>query len=419
MIREYHAAGPGRTARVWLWGGVGGARPGACGHRAAVDEVSGGGARVLGVLGEAGIGKSALLDALGERAARAGHLVLEGRGVEHERRLPFGVAVAALDGQVARLHPSRLRALGDDLGAVLPSAGEAAPPPVAAERFRYHRALRALVEELARERPVALLVDDLHWVDEASVEWVLHLLRRPPARAHLLAFASRPVDPLARVLDAARGAPGFEALSLEPLGHDESLRLLAGVRDHGVRDRFAREARGNPLFLRELARAGDGVGERLPSTLLAAIAVEVGALEPTARALIRGAAVAGDPFDPELAATAAGIEPDADALDALARADLVRARPQARAFAFRHPLVRRAIYDGAPPAWRLAAHERAADRARAARRGGGRARLPRRAVRDRGRRDGDHAAVRGRRDGGRHRARHRRALVRRRAAAGA
>ena len=121
-------------------------------------------------------------------------------------RLPFGVAVAALDGQVAGLHPSRLRALGGDLGAVLPSAGEAAPPPAvgAAERFRYHRALRALVEELARERPVALLVDDLHWADEASVEWVLHLLRRPPAGAHLLAFASRPVDP-ARAR-AGRGA---------------------------------------------------------------------------------------------------------------------------------------------------------------------------------------------------------------------
>ena len=95
---------------------------------------------------------------------------------------------------------------------------------------------------------------------------------------------------------------------------------------------------------------------------MAAIAIELAALPPAARALIAGAAVAGDPFDLELAAAAAGLAPDSAALDALAAADLVRADrgAGARAFAFRHPLVRRAVYDATPPAWRLDAHERVA-----------------------------------------------------------
>jgi DNA-binding CsgD family transcriptional regulator len=75
---------------------------------------------------------------------------------------------------------------------------------------------------------------------------------------------------------------------------------------------------------------------------------------------VEGAAVAGDPFDPELAAAAAGLEYEADALDALVAADVVRPTGDGRAFAFRHPLVRRAVYHATAPAWRLAAHERVA-----------------------------------------------------------
>ena len=198
----------------------------------------------------------------------------------------------------------------------------------AGERFRLHRALRALVEELARERPVVLVVDDLHWVDEASVEWLLHLLRRAPAGAHLVAFASRPVDPLARVLDAARQAPGFEALALEPLGHEESLRLLADVRDPRCASAWPRRRREPALPARARPCRGSR-GRRAAGYAVGGGRVEVGALEPGAsRALVRGAAVVGDPFDPELAAAAAGMEPDAGARR-LVRADLVRASPTA------------------------------------------------------------------------------------------
>src|SRR5262249_47521282 len=158
---------------------------------------------------------------------------------------------------------------------------------------------------------------------------------RPPAAAHLLVFATRPGGASARLLDAARRAPAFAKLALEPLAEDASLRLLADVRDPAVRRRVAREARGNPLFLRELASAAGRSGSTLPGTLVAAIEVQLAALGDRARRLLEGAAVAGDAFDPELAAAAAGVELDVAALDALVTADLVRTTGEGREFAFR------------------------------------------------------------------------------------
>ena len=334
---------------------------------AAVADAVAGAPRAIGVLGEAGIGKTALMHAVRERADAAGMLVLTGRAAEHERSVPFGLAVDALDDHVATLHPRRVQSVGPDLAAVLPAAAEhaetrAEPAAGAAERFRYHRAVRALLELLGRERPVALLLDDLHWADDASVELVLHLLRRPPRGPHLLAVAMRPQDPAPRVLDAARDMPGWAHLQPGPLGDDAAHTLVAGIPDAALRDRVVREAGGNPLFLEELRRVARDPADALPPTLLAAVGLEIGMLPPASRALIEGAAVAGDPFDPDVAARAADHDPAAitAALDRLVAADLVRPAGPGRDFAFRHPLVRRAVYDAAPPGWRIAAHERAA-----------------------------------------------------------
>ena len=148
---------------------------------------------------------------LHERAEAAGLLVLDGRAAEHERDVPFGLVIDALDDHVATLHPRRIESVGADLAAVLPSAaasaGAAPAAPGAGERFRCHRALRALIEMLGRERPVALLLDDLHWADDASIELVLApapppRARPPPARlraapdgARAAASCTRPAPP--------------------------------------------------------------------------------------------------------------------------------------------------------------------------------------------------------------------------------
>ncbi len=324
---------------------------------------------VLALFGEPGIGKTALLSDVEAAARAAGLDVLVGRAAEHEVDVPFGLVVDALDDRVSHLEPADLESLGTDraaeLAAILPSAARAgvveAPPAGAAERFHYHRTLRALLELISRQQPVALLLDDLHWADEGSLEWVLHLLRRPPQAPVCLALALRPVGVAPRLRDALRSAAGAVSLDLGPLPDAAADELLSEVNDQHVRQRARREAGGNPLFLLELVRAAAAPGGPLPSTLVAAVEREVDGLPPASRTLLEGAAVAGEPFDIALAAAAAGVDADAEvALDQLVRSDLIRPEPDGRTFSFRHPIVRRAVYDAAPAGWRLNAHSRAA-----------------------------------------------------------
>ncbi|MDX8151553.1 AAA family ATPase [Patulibacter brassicae] len=340
---------------------------------AAIAAVRDGAGRVLVVSGDPGIGKTALLDAIADEARAAGLAVLAGRATEHETDVPLGLAIDALDGELDRLDDAPRAALAADLGDVLPSlappgartgGGRPGPAPAAAaRRFHVHRALRDVLEQLAGRHGTVVVLDDLHWADEGSLQWVTHLLRRPPRTPALLVLALRPAPrPLARLLDALRnGVPGAH-LELRPLPDEDAAALLRDVDvDAGDRPAIVREAGGNPLFLQELARVG-AADDRLPPTILAAVELEVSALDPAARALLEGAAVAGDPFDVELAAATAGLGVGAadDALDAIAAADLVRPEPQRPTLLrFRHPLVRRAVYDAMAPGARRTAHGRA------------------------------------------------------------
>ena len=165
---------------------------------AALDGLRSTGARWLVLDGEPGTGKTRLLAELSARAEAREHLVLVGRGSELERELPFGVWVAALDDHVAALGPDRVEALvGDraaELARVLPSAAPGGDVPLGGlqdERFRAHRAVRALLVGLAARTPVVIVLDDIHWADEASLELIVHLLRRPAPARILTALAFR------------------------------------------------------------------------------------------------------------------------------------------------------------------------------------------------------------------------------------
>src|SRR5215211_1653339 len=265
-------------------------------------------ARYVALSGEPGIGKTRLLEELARRADERGCTVLTGRGAELERDLPFGLWV---DDLAAWLGPDRLeRMLGDrvaELARVLPSvdAGGAAPAPALQdERYRAHRAVRALLEQLASAAPVVVLLDDLQWADDSSLELVAHLLRRPP-RAPLLVASAYRAGGLAPSVLAAFEAAGRDRrvidVALAPLTADEADALLGDLVPPRVRPELYRLSGGNPFYLQELARGGappaasdaaPANGGSVPAPVAAALGQEIAALSGPARDLLRGAAVA-------------------------------------------------------------------------------------------------------------------------------
>lgn len=341
-----------------------------------LDAVEGGDARTLEIVGPAGIGKTRLLSELARRAEDRGHLVLGGTGAELEQDLPFWVFVDALDEYVEGLDPRRLGRLDPmvraELAQVLPAlaSGSDAPEGTLHERYRTHRAMRELLEQLAATKPLVLILDDVHWADQASLDLLVALLHRPPAAGVLLTIAARPrqLPPrLSAMLERARRDETLALIELVPLTRDEARSMVGADADELYED-----SGGNPFFLEQLARApgqpaahtGDVElsGVQVPPQVAAALAEELASLSPGARSALDGAAVAGDPFEVDLAAVAGGVgEPEMlAAIDELVAADFVRATDMPRRFRFRHPIVRRAIYEETPGGWRLAAHERAA-----------------------------------------------------------
>ena len=333
--------------------------------RLALDTVCAGTPGVVAISGEPGIGKSRLLAELAAAARERGATVLDGRAAEWEDARPYGVWVDALDEPVRALGPARV---DDAHAAALQSIFPAAAAPGAdgtgggaGERHRAHRAVRALLEALARERPVVLVLDDLQWADAASTDLLVALLDRPPAAPVLVASAARRGRAPARLVAAlARAEREHRAgsVALGPLSRAAAGELLGPSVDAATADALYRRSAGNPFYLEELAGAGGDV----PVAVAAAVSRELAAVADGARIVLEAAAVAGEPFEPDLVAAVAE-RPEADvlaALDELVALGLVRATDVPRRFAFRQPLVRHAVYEAAGAGWRIGAHGRAA-----------------------------------------------------------
>jgi DNA-binding CsgD family transcriptional regulator len=336
-------------------------------------------APILELVGEPGIGKTALLDELRGAGERHDYLVFSGRATELESDVPFAPFIEALDDYLGTRAGPRLRRLGDDqlaeLARVFPAMrGEAEPgPALESERYRAHRAVRALLEELSRESPLLLTIDDAHWADPASLELLGYLLRYPPAGPVAIAIAYRTgqaPEQLRRAIDNAAREGLLTRLELKPLLRDEANALIGDQQPPPVREELYRESGGNPLFLSELLRFGANHGSaatgrvelEVPERVTAVLTEEIEALHPEARSLAQGAAIAGEPFEAALAASASELSESAALrrLDELAAVGLVSETETPARFRFRHPLVRRAVYETAPPGWRIAAHRRVA-----------------------------------------------------------
>ena len=261
----------------------------------------------------------------GARRRGPGALVLSGRASELERELPFGVWEDALAEHAEFLGVDRLeRLVGDqlpELAAVLPAVGRV-PAGLQDERYRTHRAVRALLEALAQRQPI------------------VRRARRPALGRRRLAGARRApaAAAAARAGGARAGLPAGAgpAAAGDRAGHRRARRrgdrararraVVRRRRDAARRRRSPAPVRGeiyeagggNPFFLQQLARqhaagravAAEPAGAGVPRAVARALEQEIAALGEAGRLLAQGAAVAGDPVDLDLAAAAAELDED-------------------------------------------------------------------------------------------------------------
>lgn len=340
----------------------------------------------LAISGEAGIGRSRLLAEARALAAQRGYAVLAARasGLEHD--VPFGILAEALEEQVAWIDTATLRDLGEqtlsELARVLPSLTGAVQPAhrlPPATLARTADAVGALLDVVAGAAPILISLDDFHDVDVQSAELIVRFLRRSrrPAIRLVVTYRSGALPaPLLPALEVVRDGVGMRTLRLSPLT-DAAARQLIG--DHLAvpeAQRMIVRAGGVPLFLVALRAARDAapkptaafglVPTGLPESACHAVAREVATLSDDARALLGGAAVAGDPCTIGLAVAAADLDQDDDTRAARALAEL-RAREllhddaeRADLLRFRRPILAEVIAATLPPSRRLAAHAGAA-----------------------------------------------------------
>ncbi|MGZ5357235.1 MAG: ATP-binding protein, partial [Solirubrobacterales bacterium] len=231
-------------------------------------------------------------------------------------------------------------------------------------------AVRRFIEGRARQRPLALVIEDIHWAEPTLLDLLEHLADWTRDAPLLVLCLARP-----ELLDGrptwTRERPNAETLKLEPLGDDQSGELIEGLLgetsfDEGVRARIRQVAEGNPLFVEQLVATlvEGGDVDRVPSTIQALLAARLDTLSEPERDVLERASVIGVEFDWAALGRldADGRRPSGALLSGLVRKELIRPhRAIEDTFHFRHLLIRDAAYEPIPKMRRAELHERAAD----------------------------------------------------------
>jgi DNA-binding SARP family transcriptional activator len=330
-----------------------------------------GAARFVLVTGEAGIGKSRLVEELTSLAEHRGAATALARSYAAEGALAYGPVAAwlradALAARRARLDRGRL----GELSRLLPEIGEVPPEPLpeSEERQRLYNALGSAI--LAPGPPLLLVADDLHWADQETLQFLHYLLRvEPEARLLVAATARREeVDeshPLSSLATALRAAGTIEEIELHRLSRDATATLAGRVTGRELPeadvDRLFGDTEGNPLFVLEAVRAGWTGGERLTPRVQAVLEARLAQLSEQSREVVGVAAVIGRQFTVELLAASSdvGEERLVRVLDELWRRRIVREQA-ADAYDFSHDKLREVAYAALSPAQRRRSHARIA-----------------------------------------------------------
>jgi class 3 adenylate cyclase len=337
------------------------------------------------VIGDPGVGKTRLVRELWERLDEESPEPLRRTG----RCLPYGHGITywalgeIVKEQLGLLESDPAEAalvqLGDHeilgLALGLEVGGDLHPR---AAHDRLHDAAAAFLEELALERPLVLLVEDLHWAEDPLLDLVEHLLRE--VHGPMLVLATARVELLDRRPSWGGGRRNTTILGLEPLSVDDAGRLLDGLLaaelPTSVHDLVVSHAEGNPFFVEELVGSliDAGVLQRengswrarelppgyaVPDSVQAVLAARIDLLEDVEKGALQAAAVIGRVFWPgPVRDLLGGAEPDFGALE---ERDFIRRRAGSsltgeREFAFKHALTREVSYASLPKARRARLH---------------------------------------------------------------
>ena len=346
---------------------------------------------VVLVEGEAGIGKSRLVREFLASPAGRRRRALVAACPPFRRPLTLGPVVDALRQATGNVAGLRLSALAGALRPLFPEWAAGLPP--APEQLQdasaaRHRLFRALAELLDRLQVAVLVVEDVHWADEATLEFLLFLAARPPQRVSLL-VTCRPEDVpdgslLRRLSSRIPAGTTMQRVTLGPLDVAGTAELVSSMLPGGlVSAEFAAflhaHTAGLPLAVEESVRllrdrrdlrrrGGEWVRRNLdalavPPTIRDAVLERAARLGPDALAILRAAAVLGESAEEPVVTAVAemtGEAARAGVCEALGCGLLIENFPNGQGLVFRHPLTARAVYEAIPARQRREMHLRAA-----------------------------------------------------------
>jgi len=342
-----------------------------------LDDAAAGRPVVALISGDAGVGKTRLVTELSARARGSAFAVLTGRCAELADTVPYLPLADAL--RDATVGASASGPLLDALAArpvlsrLLPDVGPGQPlggdmPGLAQQQL--FGAVLGMLAELAEASPVLLVLEDLHWADRSTRDLVTFLSRALHRERLAIVVTYRTDDmyrrhPLRPVVAELTRLPSVISVALGPLGPAamaEHLTSLSGQQlDAAVLDSLITRAEGNPYYAEELL-AASCAGSELPAGLADLLLARTERLSPAAQQVLRTAAVTGRRIDDELARQASGLagpEYDDAVREAVAHQLLVPDGEQS--YAFRHALLREAIYADLLPGERTRLHGRLAE----------------------------------------------------------
>ena len=348
---------------------------------------------VVMVAGEPGIGKTRCAEEFTQAMEDQGALVLWGRCFEQSGTPPYWPWVQVLREYAAANSDDELRMVlahsGDAIAALVPELAErlgiearsSTEMPKPENAFRVFDAVARLLERHAREVPLALVIDDLHWADESSLallEFIVRSLRQQ--RLFIIctyrdAEVTRKSLLLATLGELARSR-NVQRIRLSGLDPAETARLVRSISgtDLGTQviEAIYRQTDGNPLFVEEVARGvaaqhaaspGGRIIVDVPDGIREAIGRRLDRLSSRCNELLAIASVLGREFDLKVVVKVLGISLEAavEELSEAMREGLVGSRDSGpAAFRFTHAVIRETVYDELPTLERLRHHQRVA-----------------------------------------------------------